>query len=174
MTLLRLVVVVCALTATAYARGTVNAQADQSSEWVHIDGNKNPELIPEWCAWRTAFRRLGDGPTDPKSGRRLIPSELQDVLSEEEAQLLLKEGDAEHQRFAECGKQVDKLRERLTKGEQQEEIRKLNDEIELECRWQTIYARDRVVTALNDASRLALRRWVERLKADAGGQRPRG
>ena len=141
-------------------------QSPSASEWVHIDGKKNPELIPEWNIWRTAFRRLADGPISKEKGRRLVPLQLQEVISEKETLLLLKEGDAEYSRFNGCARQVDKLRDKLTKGEETKEaIRKQNDEIEMECRWQTIHARDRVLLALSDASRLALREWVESLKA---------
>lgn len=59
-----------------------------------------------------------------------------------------------------------KLREKLTSGQEtREAILKLNDEIEMEGRWQTLHARDGVLAALSDASRVALRQWVESLKA---------
>ena len=149
---------------SACLAGAHKSQQSQASDWVHIDGSKNPELIPEWNVWRTAFRRIADGPVSPEKGRKLIPLNLQDVFSEQETLLLLREGEAEVQRFDECGAKVDKLRERK---ESREVIIKLNDDIVMECRWQTIHARDRVVAALSDASRLALRQWVESLKAGA-------
>ena len=147
---------------SACLAGAHKSEQSQASDWVHIDGSKNPELIPQWMAWRTVFRRIADGPVSPGKGRKLIPLNLQDVFSEQETLLLLREGEAEVQRFNECGAKVDKLRELK---ESREVIIKLNDDIVMECRWQTIHARDRVMVALSDASRLALRQWSESLKA---------
>jgi hypothetical protein len=161
LTLTCFVLIASTLLASQTAAGQQSA-----SEWVHIDGRKNPELIPQWNIWRTAFRRIADGPVASDKGRRLIPLPLQEVFSEKEALLLLKEGDAEYQRFNDCARQVDKLREQLTSGQATgEAIRTRNDEIEMDCRWQTLHARDRVLAALTDASRLALGKWVESLKA---------
>ena len=152
------------IASSVLASPTAQGQRSPSPyEWVHIDGRKNPELIPEWNIWRSALRIIGGGPIE--KDRRLIPLPLQEVLSPKEAALLVREGEGELRRHDECVAKVEKLRLRIGK-EKPEIIRAENDQIEMDCRRGTLHARDRVLAGLRGTSRLTVRQWVEALKAD--------
>jgi hypothetical protein len=133
---------------------------DQAATWVHIDGRKNPELVPQWSIWATAFRTIAGGPVS--RGRQLIPLTLQEALSATEARLLLSEALEHGRREQACEDRVSKL---AARREAAATVRGENDAIVMECRWQTIHARDRVLRALSPPSQTALSHWVESLKA---------
>ena len=123
------------------------------SEMVEIDGSKNPELIPQWSVWGFAFRVIA-------GGSKAIPTAVLVHLSKEEAELLRAESDVDGKNDADCRERVLRLVPLL----QTEEAKTVNDktrQINLECRWQTLRVRDRVLAALSAEGQAALTAWVE-------------
>ncbi len=130
---------------------------DQAVQWVHIDGAKNPELIPEWSAWEDVFSTIA-------GGSKQLPTNVLKKVSKEEADLVLSESEASVKRTAECNARILALKPLVGK----ENTRTLTDrtrQIRLECRWRNLYARDRVMTALNPEGRAAMNEFVDLIKA---------
>jgi len=127
------------------------------SEILHIDGSKNPEMIPQWRVWGYAFLVMA-------GGYKLVPSVVMDHLSEKEAAVLLKAAADDQKYYVECETRVLKLAPLL----QTEEARTINEktrEINLDCRRQTLRLRDGVLAALSPEGQAALMQWVESNKA---------
>ena len=136
---------------------SASAQATRTSDFevVHIDGKKNPEMIPEWSAWEAALTALAGGPG-------LLPDVLVPYLSKAEAALLLQQAEAHVKREREYHERVKRLH-REGAGDDSR-IRDRNREITLEYRWAILRARDRLLEALNSAAQSELRRFVEWMK----------
>jgi hypothetical protein len=126
------------------------------SERIEIDGRKNPEMIPQWDAWQAVFEiiaKVSDLPTD-----------VLEHLSKEEAALVLAAARENGQNSLACQQRVLKLMPTL----HAQEAMYINDrtrEINLECRWQTLRLRDRVLAALAPPGQAALGQYVEATKA---------
>jgi hypothetical protein len=128
--------------------------ASRDLEIVHIDGKKNPEMIPEWSAWEEALTAL--------AGRTgLLPDVLAPHFSKAERTLLLMEAEAHVKRERGYHERVKRL---LAAKETKERIRDRNHEITLDYRWEILRGRDRVLAGLNPAAQAELRRFVEWMK----------
>jgi hypothetical protein len=128
----------------------------RGTEFIQIDGSKNPELIPQWSSWGFAFRIFSGGP-------RELPSTVHVVASKDEAAMILREADAMQKVDAACAAKMAEVTKRIGKEKASvldEEGRKIN----LDCRWQTLYARDRILERLNPQARVALIAFVESTK----------
>lgn len=125
-------------------------------EIVHIDGRKNPELIPEWSAWEDVFSTIG--------GIKDLPSAVLAKVSKEEADLILRESAASIKRTEDCNTRVLALAT-IAKKEKPRAVIERTKEIRLECRWANLLARDRVMAALNPEARIAMIEFVDLLKA---------
>jgi hypothetical protein len=126
------------------------------SEWVHIDGSKNPELIPQWTVWRQAFHNMAQVSN--------IPTEVIHHLSPKEQESLLAAARADVKKELGCQERVLEIMPLLSTGD----AKQINDktkEINLDCRWQTLNRRDQVLESLNPEGRSALVNWVESNKA---------
>jgi hypothetical protein len=127
------------------------------SEWVHIDGAKNPELIPEWSVWKHAFMVFGVASE--------LPTDVMKHLSKEEA-AAVRAAAAQHRKdTSACEQRGLKLRPML-ETEAVDAVNRKTEELNLECRWQTLRLRDRLLEALRSDGQVALRQWVEAAKAD--------
>lgn len=135
----------------------VQAPRGEPAEIVEIDGSRNPELIPEWSAWEFAFRTIA-------GGSKLIPTEVLVHLSAAEAELILEAALASQERDRACQARVQRLPAPTRASARQHNQR--TREIQIECRWQTLDARDRLLEALeeNPEGQQALVRWVESTK----------
>jgi hypothetical protein len=136
-------------------RPPVQFSVPPPSEWVHIDGGKNPELIPEWSVWDTAFRMfvtVGN-----------LPTAVLQMLTTEEAAAIRSAANQHGKITAECEARGLKLVPLLGK----ETARVINEKtqaLNLDCRRQTLSLRDRSLESLRADARVALTRWVEDLK----------
>ena len=126
------------------------------SEWVHIDGSKNPELIPEWSVWKSAFRNILIG------GH--LPTVVLTQISKEESAAILAAARENAKNVAAC-EQRGLMLKPLLETETPAVINRKTEELNLECRWQTLRLRDRLVQSLEPDGQAALRQWVESLKA---------
>ncbi len=125
------------------------------SEWVHIDGSKNPELIPEWSVWDTAFR------TFVTVGN--LPTAVLQTFTKEEAASILAAANEHGKITAHCEARGLKLIPLVGK-ETARVINEKTQELNLDCRRRTLSLRDRSLESLRPDARVALTRWVEELK----------
>lgn len=133
------------------------AQKPPPDDLVTIDGSKNPELIPEWSAWEFAFRVIAGGP-------KQLPSSVLLVVSKEEGQRVMAAAESDQRRDAACRERMSKLRPLLLTAKPSV-INAKQEEIQLDCRWQTLQRRDRLLEGLRPEGQAALIAFVESLKA---------
>lgn len=124
---------------------------------VHIDGAKNPELVPQWNAWSYAFRVIAGGP-------RELPHEVHTLVSPAERRMVLAEADLAQKNEAACQERLLKARERLGR-DGADQVRDRMHAIALECREATLAARNRVLERLNPGAAAALAMFVESTKS---------
>jgi hypothetical protein len=124
-----------------------------ASEMVHIDGAKSPELIPQWHVWGFAFRVIAGGP-------KAIPSVVLVHLTKDEADLLHREAAVDQKNDEACQDRVLRLVPLLSTPEAKT-VNEKTREINLDCRWQTLRARDRVLQGMSAEGQAALTNWVE-------------
>jgi hypothetical protein len=160
--MLPVLVALLVLLTAGVAQGQAGVAPSLSDEIVHIDGRKNPEMIPQYSVWNAALRYIDGGPT--RNGRKLIPLALQEVMTADDTKALLAEAAAQVKRNKACESRVLELIP-LRTPENRAEIRRRNDDIDMECRWQVIHARDRLLQALSPAGQVALSNWVESSKS---------
>ena len=125
-------------------------------ELMEIDGTRNPELIPQWAAWEFAFRVIG-------GGQKELPATVFRVVSTEERALILAEAQASLQRDTACQARLEKLAPLVGK-EKNSVINAKQREIQLDCRWETIHARDALLERLRPEGQTALITFVEDTK----------
>jgi len=139
------------------ARGPAQEPAGSPAEIMHIDGAKNPELIPQWSAWGFAFRVFA-------GGFRQLPSSMIPHVTSAEHALILKESDSVQKIDAACLERHRKIlaaRAGKTLEELDKEVRELN----LDCRGETLHARDRLLATISPEAQAALTAYVESTKA---------
>jgi hypothetical protein len=126
------------------------------SEWVHIDGSKNPELIPEWSVWRSALRTIHI------VGQ--LPTVVATQVSKEEEAIVLTAARENARNITACEERGLKLKP-LLETETAAVINRKTQELNLECRSETLRLRDRLLESLRPEGQVALRHWVESIKA---------
>jgi hypothetical protein len=154
----------CVLLAAAHARAQ-GGSASHEPDVIEIDGAKNPELIPQWSAWGYAFRIFSGGP-------RELPTSVLTHVTPVEATLIMTEADGVQKVDATCqARQLKVVTERGAKKIEDlaKEVRALN----LECRWETLHARDRLLAGLSPEGQVALTAFVESTKAGTTVSVPR-
>ena len=124
-----------------------------ASEMVLIDGAKNPEMIPQWHIWGFAFRVIAGGP-------KAIPSVVLIHLTKDEADLLHREAGNDQKTDEACQERVMRLVPLLSTPEAKS-VNEKTRQINLDCRWQTLRARDRVLEGMTAEAQTALTNWVE-------------
>lgn len=147
---LALAVIACLVSSPA-------AQKPPPEEMVTVDGKKNPELIPQWMAWEFAFRVIAGGP-------RQLPTTVHRVVSREEGERVMAAARSDQEREAVCRARIAKLHPLLLTAKPSE-IDAKQAEIQLQCRWQTLHIRDRLLEQLNPEAQAALIAFVESGKA---------
>ncbi len=134
-------------------------------EIVNVDGARSPELIPQWSVWGYVFRVVSGGP-------RQLPTTVLRLVTKEEETLVMKEADAVQKIDAGCLARVTKATARLG-VETVETVDARVREISLECRRETLRARDRVLAGLNPEAAAALTAFAESTKAGTSISLPR-
>jgi hypothetical protein len=124
---------------------------------LHIDGRKNPELIPQWNAWGYAFRVFAGGP-------RQLPTTVLERVSKAEESFVMAQADLVQRVDAGCQERLGRLAARR-QIEKPDALARQVRALTLECREATLQARDRVLAALNPDAQLALIEFVESTKA---------
>lgn len=153
---MRRVVFVLAL-AICVASSSAAQKPPPSDERIVIDGSKNPELIPQWAAWESAFRAI-DG------GSKQLPSNVHHVATAEERAGISAEAAANGRRGAACADRIEREIRPLLGKETPETVAGRQQEIHVDCRWQTLHARDRLLAQLRPDVGAELIRFVEDMK----------
>ena len=128
----------------------------RDTDLMTINGAKNPELIPQWSAWGLALRIIS-------SGSRELPSMVYHVASAEERAMITREADAVQRIDAACQTKMAEVTKRIGK-EKTADLDAEGRRITLDCRWQTLYARNRILERINPDARAALVAFVESTK----------
>ena len=122
-----------------------------------IDGSRNPELIPQWAAWEFAFRVIN-------GGSRQLPSNVHHAATEQERALISAAAAANARRDAACVERIEREIRPLLGKEKREVAAARQQEIHVDCRWQTLHARDRLLERLRPEVRTELIKFVEDMK----------
>ncbi len=150
---LSLILALIPLTADAQNRAT-----PQGDGVLQIDGSKNPELIPQWSVWETAFSIF------KARSRDRYPKPVFDAVTEEEANLIRRAADEAQKITPACEERMSKLRS-LRKTERFDVLDLKAHELNVDCRRQTLRLRDRVLAGISPEARVALTAFVESTKA---------
>jgi hypothetical protein len=97
---------------------------------------------------------------------RNCPQPCNRIVSKEERALILAEAQASLQRDKACQQRVEKLLPLVGK-EKNSVINAKQQEIQLDCRWETLHARDRLLERLRPEGQTALIAFVEDTKGGA-------
>ena len=134
---------------------TAGAPPQKPTDVMHIEGRKNPELIPEWSVWEDALRIIA-------GGSRQLPSHVLEHTTKDEEALILREADQQRKRDAECKTRILALK---PDSEKPDTLIQRSQAIKLQCRWGALHARDRILAAMSPAARTALMEFVESVRA---------
>ena len=152
-----------ALTPLASAQAP-RAGTTVADERITIDGAKNPEMVPQWAAWRFAFTQIREA--------KDIPSDVIGLISKVEAGLILKDADADEVFYKDGEARALKLQRQLFAETDRAKqmalapvLQAKADEIEMEYRRQTLDLRDHLLRTLRPEGRAALMAFVEAGKA---------
>lgn len=131
------------------------AARQKPTDVMHIDGKKNPELIPEWSVWEDALRIIA-------GGSKQLPSRVLEHTTKEEEALILREAAQQPKRDTDCKTRLLALK---PDGEKVDTVTQRSQAIKLQCRWGALHARDRILAAISPAARTALMEFVESVRA---------
>lgn len=143
---------------------TVRAQSTSSSAddpIITIDGTKNPEMIPQWIVWRSAFGYLA------KDDREQLPTVVVRAITHEQARALMQDAKAATTFATECANRVYQREMALWKEKPDLDIEAVNAKMtegHIACRRHTLEVRDKVLADLSPTGAAALSGFVESLK----------
>jgi hypothetical protein len=129
------------------------------SDIITIDGEKNPELIPNWAAWLETFRFMA-GPAAPIEP---IPTVIYLATSRDQRALIRKEAQFVIAEERQLGQRALKLQDGLTADNMPERSDQA-DALELKRRQAALNARDRLLAALPVEGQIALREFAEHVR----------
>jgi hypothetical protein len=152
--ILALVYLVLAAVSVVHAQDT-----PQASDVITIDGEKNPEMIPNWAAWLEAFRLMA-GPVAPVEP---IPTVIYLATSKDQRALIRKEALYVMAQERELGQHALKLQDGLTRDNMLERSEQA-DALEMKRRRAALEARDRLLAALPVDAQNALREFAEHMR----------
>jgi hypothetical protein len=144
--------VLAALVACTHA---VSAQPPQQGDVLHIDGSKNPEMIPQWAIWEQFFRH-----TVVKAN----PEHALSFLSPDEIAIIVSAANDHRKVMNDCETRALKMFEQI-RNEPAPLINQKTQDVNLECRRQTLRIRDRTIERLRPEAQHALRQHIEAFKA---------
>lgn len=121
---------------------------DLPTEIVFIDGERQPELVPQWCAWEYTLRVFA-------RGAKLLPPALAGRVSAEETSRIFREADAHLKREAALHDYLQRL-SLLVVREKGEAIDERRRNATLDYRRGVLESRDRLLAGLGPAARAAL------------------
>jgi hypothetical protein len=129
---------------------------------ITIDGTKNPELIPQWTVWRTAFEFLA------KDDSEQLPTVvLRANTDPQHRALLMKEAKAAVAFDADCNNRVYQREMAFWKEHPDLDIDAVNVKMlegHMACRRHTLEVRDKVLAGLSPTGAATLSGFVERIK----------
>lgn len=131
--------------------------AAASDDVISIDGDRHPDLIPQWAVWEHAFRLFG-------RGAKLLPAPLLRHLVAAESSRLFAAAEAQLERETELQEYAVRLRLLVAREPLQVREARLRH-ARLDYRRGILDARDRLLTELSPAAQRALIDFVESKKA---------
>jgi hypothetical protein len=121
---------------------------------VEIDGAKHPELLPEYLVWTHGLSALSAIKKDN------ITAALETLpLSPRDADLAFAEGVRQDDRDRRCGERTRRIMESLRTAAPAKIEAALRPAI-LDCRWEVLDAKDRLLAAMSPEGRATLVAWV--------------
>jgi hypothetical protein len=141
------------------------------SDYVRIEGRKNPELLPDWLVWKHVFMTISSA----KAGNlRGFTHEFEDSFTPSELLALYTEADAQARRDQEELDATERKRKDLDDRDvDAKDAAKELFEVELQHRQKVLDARDRVVAALSPESLAILARFAEETRGSIASLVPR-
>ena len=159
------------------APGVLQASRDQStatSDFLLIDGSKEPGQFPEWVTWEHGFMILAQW----KGKDSGFNHDLRTLLTAAEFNALEREAGAQSDRRARFEAKAEALRKTLDVESGRKEAAETFDaqvfELELAYRREILAARDRLLKALSADSQAAVQSWMNELKHDMTARVPKG
>jgi hypothetical protein len=142
--------------ASVDARDVWQREKSVDSKTVEISGEKTPELLPEYLVWKTGLRALA-----AIKKQNIEPAMEELALSEADRELVFAEGRAQQERDKDCFERQEKLTAMLRSiNAKPERIDTETRAIVLECRWATLDAKERMLSALNPEAQMLVVNWV--------------
>ena len=138
---------------------TVSGSADDPV--ITIDGTKNPELIPQWTVWRTAFGFLA------KDDSEQLPTVVLRAITPEQTRALMQAAKAATTFDSDCNNRVYQREMAVWKANPDLDVETVNAKMiegNMVCRRHTLEVRDKVLADLSPTGAAALSGFVESLK----------
>jgi hypothetical protein len=130
--------------------------------YVEIDGRKNPEQIPKYLAWRSAFQALASLYTQHLT--QIIEEAL--PMSDTEKVVVFQAARQQLERDAACARRQTVRADALTsEGVQFEKVIEAMKPIVMDCRQQVLDAQEHLLAALRPETQAALTAWVDSKRA---------
>ena len=121
---------------------------------IEIDGATHPELLPEYLIWTHGFSRLA------AIKRQNITVALDTLeLAPRDADLAFAEAAKQDERDRRCSDQTRRIME-ATRNAKPEKIEAAVRPAILECRWEVLGAKDRLLDAMSPEGRATLVNWM--------------
>jgi hypothetical protein len=121
---------------------------------IEIDGAQHPELLPEYLIWTQGFSRLAAIKRDDMT---IALDTLQ--LAPRDADLAFAEAAKQDERDRRCSDQTRRIME-ATRTAKPEKIEAAVRPAILECRWEVLAAKDRLLDAMSPEGRATLVNWM--------------
>lgn len=156
-----------------YAQSPASAPAKDKDDIITIDGSKNPEMIPQWSAWRSVFDAITRVTTHVgESGLRgedAMPTVFCRGPSHQERLVLMKDAEDAVARYKDCEAQAVKARDQLlangiADAKSLQHAKDTMSDINMECRRVTLDSRDHLLQKLSPETQTVLLAFVEHLK----------
>jgi hypothetical protein len=142
---------------SAWALEGHSSQYPAAKDVIHIDGLKNPELIPEYVLWEHGFGGLAI------IKQQNMPTALASLsLSPEDLALVWKEAALQKTREEHSAVEQRKRRDALkAQGIKPQELLRELQKVILEYRWSVLNARDRLLAAMTPEGQAVLLAWIQ-------------
>jgi hypothetical protein len=125
------------------------------AEAMHIDGRKNPELIPDWTVWESALKIIA-------GGSKQLPSNVLKYTTSQEEALIMREAEQQPKRYADCKARILALK---PDSDKPEALPATIEAIRLEYRWAILRSRDRILAAVSPEVRTELLIFIDHVRS---------
>ena len=160
--------IVLLVTTACIAHSPIQSAQTGTGKWIQIDGETNPELIPDHVLWKHVFRYFAPGSRMPPDvAETLETKEL--PMSAPDYKLLREYSDKHAVALSAFIEPITKLQVAFTRTTNRQTRQKLIEELrmtELEQRHKTLELADAMLGRLSEDGRLKLLTWTNDFKSD--------